>query len=208
MKDDELLFDGPRDAKSTIVLAHGAGAPMDSTFMNVVAKGLAQAGIRVVRFEFLYMRARRTEKKRPGPDRQPALLARWREVVEHLGGGEKLVIGGKSMGGRIASYVADDVRARGLVCMGYPFHPPGNPAKLRTAHLADLKTPALIVQGERDAFGTREEIVGYALSKSIHVELLPFGDHSWKPPKKSGRTEAQNLADGIAVTRDFVLGLR
>lgn len=208
MQQSELLIDGPSDAKQTIVLAHGAGGPMDSRFMNVVAQGLAEAGIRVVRFEFLYMRARRTEKRRPGPDRPQVLAERWKEVIGHLGGGESLVIGGKSMGGRIASTVADEVKARGLVCMGYPFHPPGKPTQLRTAHLSDLKTPTLIVQGERDQFGTRDEITGYALSRSIHVELLPFGDHSWKPPAKSGRTEAQNLADGIAVIRDFVLGLR
>ena len=147
------------------MLAHGAGAPMDSTFMNRVSAGLAARGIRVARFEFAYMAKRRTEGRRGAPDREPALRARWKQVIAELGGGPRVVIGGKSMGGRIASMVADEVEARGLVCFGYPFHPPGQPERLRTAHLADLRTPALFLQGTRDAFGTREDVAGYTLSR-------------------------------------------
>jgi hypothetical protein len=207
--DSDLIFDGPEDAPTTVVLAHGAGAPMNTPFMNSVARGLASGGgVRVVRFEFPYMRARRETKRRTGaPDREPILRNSWKEVVERLGGGERLVIGGKSMGGRIASMVADEVRARGLVCLGYPFHPPGRPEKLRTRHLETLETPALILQGTRDAFGTLEDVAGYRLSPAIRVVWLEDGDHSWKPRASSGRTEAQNMADSLAAMREFLAAL-
>jgi uncharacterized protein len=205
----DFLIDGPRSAPTTVVLAHGAGAPMNTSFMNSVARGLASGGeVRVVRFEFPYMRARRETNRRTGaPDREPILRNSWKEVVERLGGGAGLVIGGKSMGGRIASMVADEVGARGLVCLGYPFHPPGPPEKLRTKHLETLATPALIVQGTRDAFGTREDVAGYTLSPAIRVVWLEDGDHSWKPRASSGRTEAQNMADGVAAVREFLAAL-
>jgi hypothetical protein len=207
--DSDLISDGPEDAPTTVVLAHGAGAPMNTPFMNSVARGLASGGgVRVVRFEFPYMRARRETKRRTGaPDREPILRNSWKEVVERLGGGERLVIGGKSMGGRIASMVADEVRARGLVCLGYPFHPPGRPEKLRTRHLETLETPALILQGTRDAFGTPEDVAGYRLSPAIRVVWLEDGDHSWKPRASSGRTEAQNMADSLAAMREFLAAL-
>jgi predicted alpha/beta-hydrolase family hydrolase len=204
--DSDLLFDGPDDARTTVVLAHGAGAPMNTPFMNSVARGLAAGGgVRVVRFEFPYMRARRETKRRTGaPDREPVLRNSWKEAVEKLGGGRKLVIGGKSMGGRIASLVADEVGARGLVCLGYPFHPPGRPEKLRTKHLETLRTPALIVQGSRDAFGTPEDVAAYLLAKSIWIEWIEDGDHSFKPRAASGRPEGQNLAAAVDAVREFL----
>jgi predicted alpha/beta-hydrolase family hydrolase len=153
------------------------------------------------------MARRRSEGKRGAPDREPVLRARWLEVVERLGGGGRVVVGGKSMGGRIASMIADEAGARGLVCLGYPFHPPGQPAKLRTAHLAGLRTPALIVQGTRDAFGTREDVAGYVLSPAIRVHWIEESDHSFKPPAKSGRTEKQNVDEAIAAVAEFVAAL-
>jgi predicted alpha/beta-hydrolase family hydrolase len=206
MASEDLLFDGPAGARLTLVLAHGAGAPMDSPFMSTVARGVAERGFRVARFEFPYMRARRASGKRGAPDRAPVLRQKWLETIAKLGGGGKLVIGGKSLGGRIASMVADEAGVRGLVCLGYPFHPPGKPERLRTAHLADLQTPALILQGERDAFGTREEVASYRLSPAIRVVFLPVGDHSFKPPARSGRTEADNLTQAIAAVADFLSG--
>ncbi len=192
----------------TVVLAHGAGAPMNTPFLNSVARGLAAAGgVRVLRFEFPYMRARRQGGGRGAPDREPILRNAWKEVVEELGGGERVVIGGKSLGGRIASMVADEVGARGLVCLGYPFHPPGRPEKLRTKHLEALKTPALIVQGTRDPFGSPDDVAGYRLSPAIRVAWLEDGDHSWKPRASSGRTEAQNTADALAAIREFLAAL-
>lgn len=204
--DSDFLFDGAGDAPKTLVLAHGAGAPMNTPFMNSVARGIAAGGgVRVVRFEFPYMQAGRETKRRTGaPDREPVLRNSWKEVVERLGGGARLVIGGKSMGGRIASLIADEVGARGLVCLGYPFHPPGRLERLRTRHLETLQTPALIVQGTRDPFGSREDVAGYALSAAIRVVWLEDGDHSWKPRASSGRTEAQNIADGVAAVLEFL----
>ena len=203
----DFLFDGPADGPP-IVLAHGAGAPMDSAFLNVVARGLAVGGLRVARFEFPYMRRRRETGERRPPDREPALRAAWLAAIAALGGGERLVIGGKSLGGRIASLVADEAGVRGLVCLGYPFHPPDQPDRLRTAHLGDLRTPTLMVQGTRDPFGTREEVAGYALSPAIRVVWLEDGDHSFKPRASSGRTERQNVEAAIAAVKAFVEELR
>jgi predicted alpha/beta-hydrolase family hydrolase len=206
-EDDGLMLEGPPEARRTVVLAHGAGAPMDSPFMNRVSAGLAARGVRVARFEFPYMARRRSEGRRGAPDREPVLRSRWTEIVERLGGGGRVVVGGKSMGGRIASMIADEVGARGLLCLGYPFHPPGDPSRLRTAHLADLHTPALLVQGTRDAFGTREDVAGYRLSPAIRIHWIDGGDHSFKPPARSGRTEKQNLDEAIAAAAEFVEGL-
>jgi predicted alpha/beta-hydrolase family hydrolase len=207
---DRFIADGPARAPLTLVLAHGAGAPMDSPFMNAVAAGIAKEGFRVLRFEFPYMHARREGKRKP-PDRGPVLEETWREAIREAAGkkGAKAVaIGGKSMGGRIASMVADEAGVAGLVCLGYPFHPPGQPDKLRVAHLKQLMTPALILQGERDAFGTREEIVRYPLSKKIRISFLKDGDHSFKPRASSGRTEKQNLDEAVALVSGFLGSLR
>ena len=191
------LTDGPDDAQHTLVLAHGAGGAMDSTFLNIIARGLAARGMRVVRFEFPYMARRREGGKRGAPDREPVLLDAWRNVVRELG--TDVAIGGKSMGGRMASMVADELGVRGLVCLGYPFHPPGKSQQLRTKHLAALRTPTLIVQGERDPFGTRDEVPGYELSAAIRVEWMTDGDHSFKPRAASGVTERDNLSRAVEL---------
>lgn len=203
MEKTEMIFDGPADGP-TVVLAHGAGAPMDSPFLNVMAAGLAAAGLRVARFEFPYMHRRRTEGRRGAPDREPALRAAWRAAIDELGGGERLVIGGKSLGGRMASLVADEAGVRGLVCLGYPFHPPNQPDRLRTAHLRDLRTPTLIVQGTRDPFGTRDDVARYELSPAIRFLWLEDGDHSFKPRVSSGQTEKGHLAAAVAAVAEFV----
>lgn len=196
------LIDGPEGAP-TLVLAHGAGAPMDHPWMERIAGLLAGEGVRTVRFEFPYMAARRTTGKRPGPNPSRMLEASWREVIDELGA-EGLVIGGKSMGGRIASMVAEEAGVAGVVCLGYPFHPPGKPENLRTAHLEAMETPVLILQGERDPFGRREEVAGYALSDGIRVHWLVDGDHGLKPRKASGRTEAENLVEAAREAARFV----
>ena len=180
---------------------------MDDPFLETVAQGLAVRGLRVARFEFPYMARRRSEGARRPPDREAVLLETWRDAIAALGGGAGLVIGGKSMGGRMASLVADDSGARGLVCLGYPFHPPGRPERVRTAHLAQLRTPTLIVQGTRDPFGTPAEVAGYRLSPAIRIEWIEDGDHSLAPRRGSGRTRAQNLAAAIAAVAEFVARL-
>jgi len=203
----ELLFEGPAGGADVVVLAHGAGAPMDSPFMNRVAQGLAKQGLRVARFEFPYMANRRRGGGRKAPDREPALRRTWLDVILRLGGGGQVVIGGKSMGGRIASLVAGEAGARGLLCFGYPFHPPGEPARLRTSHLESLAVPTLIVQGTRDPFGAPEEVAGYRLSPGIRVHWIEGGDHSLKPKARSDRTEQQNLEEAIAAGAEFVRNL-
>lgn len=200
----EILFDGPEGAPTLLALAHGAGAPMDSPFMNRLARSLSAAGIRVARFEFPYMRARRITGARKAPDRPPVLRQAWLEVIERLGGGEAVVVGGKSLGGRVASMVADEVGARGLLCLGYPFHPPGQPDRVRTAHLETLSTPALFLQGTRDPFGNRQDVAAYRLSPAIRIHWLEDGDHSWKPRAASGRKESDNFEEGIAETLRFL----
>jgi len=198
----DLRFDGPENAKKTVVLAHGAGASMDSEFLKVFAEGLAANGLRVARFEFPYMAKRRIDGKRRPPDRMDVLLAAYRHIVCATQA-DTLIVGGKSMGGRVASMIADDLEAAGLVCLGYPFHPPGKPEKLRTQHLQNLITPSLFLQGERDPLGTRGEIENYGLSHSITIKYLPDGDHDLKPRKASGRTRDENWREAIRHMAEF-----
>ncbi|MBK8906786.1 MAG: alpha/beta fold hydrolase [Rhodospirillales bacterium] len=207
MDGPELRLDGPANAALTIALAHGAGAPMDSPFMASFAGSLAEEGFRVARFEFPYMAQRRKTGRRSGPDRPPVLLATWRAVIDALGP-ERLVIGGKSLGGRIASMVADDAGVRGLLCLGYPFHPPDKADdQRRIQHLRELRAPCLIVQGERDPFGSRAEVANYPLSSAINVHWLGDGDHGFKPRKASGRTEDQNLKEALDAILAFLARL-
>lgn len=198
----DFLIDGPADATRTIVLAHGAGAGMNSPFMEAFAHGLSDCGLRVVRFEFPYMTTMQATGRRRPPDREPALRAHWNTVIDTLDQ-PGLIIGGKSLGGRIASLVADHSAVAGLVCLGYPFHPSGKPERLRTAHLADFEKPALICQGERDPLGNASEVSGYHLSRQISVHWLPDGDHSLKPRRRSGRSTEQNYQDAIARIAQF-----
>ncbi|MGE8483961.1 MAG: alpha/beta family hydrolase [Pseudomonas sp.] len=182
-------------ASATLILAHGAGAPMDSGWMSDMAARLAAQGVNVLRFEFPYMAQRRVDGGKRPPNPAPKLLECWREVYavvrRHVTG--RLAIGGKSMGGRMASLLADELEADALVCLGYPFYAVGKPEKPRVEHLAALKTRTLIVQGERDALGNREAVDGYALSPSIELLWLASGDHDLKPLKASGFTHEQHL---------------
>ncbi len=193
----DFIFDGPAKAEVTVLLAHGAGAPMDSAAMTAAAKALAAAGLRVARFEFGYMAARRTGERRP-PPKAESVMPEYVAAIDALQPKGKLIIGGKSMGGRVASMIADEMHAAGkvagLVCLGYPFHPMGKPTQLRTKHLERLKCPALIVQGTRDIMGTSEEVAGYKLSKAIEILWLEDGDHDLKPRKAvSGFTAAGHM---------------
>lgn len=203
----DLLRDSGSATGTQIVLAHGAGAGMDSPFMQTIATGLAAHGFNVARFEFPYMREKRRGGAKRGPDRQDVLLQAWRNVISELGGGENLVIGGKSLGGRMASLLADEVSAKGLVCLGYPFHPPGRPRALRTRHLENIRTRTLVVQGTRDSMGTREEIAGYTLSPNIKLVFIEDGDHSLKPRRRSGMDPQAALATAVGAIASFVMEL-
>jgi predicted alpha/beta-hydrolase family hydrolase len=205
----DFLFDGPEDARVTIMLAHGAGAPMDSASMNAAANALAEAGFRIARFEFAYMAARRTGERRP-PPKAESVMPECVAAVDDLGPTNgPLIIGGKSMGGRVASMVADELyaarRIAGLLCLGYPFHPPGRPQQLRTKHLVGLKTPALFCQGTRDEFGDRYEVGEFGLSDAIELFWLEDGDHDLKPRKSiSGFTTAQHLKSVAGKVTEWV----
>ncbi len=199
----DLIFNGPTRAATTLVLAHGAGAPMDSPFMATVAAGIAAHGVRVVRFEFPYMAERRKSGKKRPPDREPVLREAWLKVIRSLKA-KRLLIGGKSMGGRIASLIADEAEVAGLVCLGYPFHAVGKPDRLRVEHLMAINTPTLILQGTRDPFGNQAEVASYRLSAAVRVHWLMDGDHDFKPRKSAGRTHEQNLDEAVAAAAGFL----
>lgn len=203
----QFIFDGPEDADVMILLAHGAGAPMDSTSMNAIVDALAQESFRVARFEFSYMAARREGGGKP-PPKAEKLIDEYRNAVAGIAAATPLIIGGKSMGGRVASMLADQMHAEGaiagLLCLGYPFHPPAKPDQLRTAHLENLSVPTLVIQGTRDPFGTNEEVDQYQLSEAIKIFWLEDGDHDLKPRKKfSGFSVADHLKTMAMTTRDW-----
>jgi predicted alpha/beta-hydrolase family hydrolase len=210
----DLIWDGSPQATWTLILAHGAGASLHSEYMQYFAQRLAHQGIQVGRFNFPYMKKTiETERRRP-PDRAPKLLDAWQEIIERVrerisaqGSDQRLAIGGKSMGGRIASMSTHHDGVDALVCLGYPFHPPAKKDKLRIEHLSDIKVPTMILQGERDTFGTREEVRGYQLPRKINMRWLNDGDHSFKPRQRSGVTQTENWDTAIESISGFLNGL-
>lgn len=203
-----------------LILAHGAGAGSDSPFMQDMAKLLVARKIETVLFDFDYMQViKETGKKRP-PEKLPKLQAQWHQQIEAVLNAQSiplkstldavpqhdlpLFIGGKSMGGRVASTIFPETPAKGCICLGYPFHPPGKPEKLRAEHLLTMDKPLLVVQGERDTFGNKEEVARYALPQSVSVHYLMDGDHSFKPRKASGVTLAENMAEAADTIAAFI----
>ncbi len=189
----------------TLILAHGAGAPMGSPFMVFMAKNIAADGFRVVLFNFDYMKRARLEGRRFPPDRPDKLWAKWLQVIGQFPK-TPLAVGGKSMGGRIASMLLaqNPNLARGLVCLGYPFHPPGRPEVLRVAHLEKVSCPALICQGERDALGGKPEVEKMEFPDNFEFFWLSDGDHSLKPRVQSGLTEVENLTQAAKKVSGFL----
>ena len=187
----EFIFDGPENGP-LFLFAHGAGADAESEFMRTIAKGLAEKGVRVARFNFPYMQQRLIDGKRRPPNRAPQLVEFYSDLIKELN--QPVYIGGKSMGGRIASMVAAqgdkelNKLIKGVVCLGYPFHPVGKPEKLRIEHLKDIEAPIFIAQGTRDKLGSYEEVNNYDLAKKIDFLWLEDGDHDFKPRVKSGIT--------------------
>jgi len=186
---------------ATLMLAHGAGAGQKSAWMVKAAHALADRGITTVTFDFPYITA-----KRHVPDKAPVLEAHWRNMVDEARsafGQQPLFIGGKSMGGRIATHVAaqgiDGVS--GIVCLGYPLHPPGNPEKRRDAHLSDITLPLLIVQGANDTFGKEAEMAALLPSlRKATLHVIATGDHSFKV--KGGAQAQQPAFDEVMNTVD------
>ena len=197
-----VIINGDKGAPS-LVLAHGAGAGMDSDFMNVVANGLAEQGVFVVRFEFPYMQIQRETGKRRPPDRQPKLLDHFNEVLDELQL-DQPIIGGKSMGGRMATLLAAQQQFMGVVVLGYPFHAIGKPEKVRTDHFCSLQAPVLICQGERDSMGSKEEVMQYRIPEKVQIEWLEDGDHDLKPRKSRGLDHQTHLQTAIAKVSAFV----
>jgi len=201
-----VLFDDATDSWCTLIFAHGAGAPMDSAFMQDMSERLQALGISVVRFEFPYMAQRRLDGVRRPPNQAAVLLEAWRKVYAEVRAkvAGPLVLAGKSMGGRMASMLADELQVQALVCLGYPFYPAGKVDRPRIEHLADLRTPTLIVHGERDALGAKAVVRQYPLSTAIELEWLAFADHDLKPLKRSGFTHEQYMALSAQRIADFL----
>lgn len=190
-----------------LVLAHGAGAGKEHDFMQTMATLLNDQHIDVVLFNFPYMQTINETGKRRPPDKADKLLAHFESVIDHVVSKSDALptfVGGKSMGGRMASMLVDsNEHVNGCVALGYPFHPPGKPEKTRTAHLASIMKPMLIVQGERDTFGTQTEVREYSLANTIQCEFLADGDHSLKPRKASGLTHQQHLENAAKLIHAF-----
>lgn len=213
----EILTNGP-ECGPVYVFAHGAGADMKSEFITQVAEKLAEKGIRVVRFNFPYMIKRAEDGKRRPPDRAPKLMAAYEDVIKKLNC--PVVLGGKSMGGRMSSMLMaensqrdkkDQLPILGSACLGYPFHAPKKDPKERLDHLKQLTEPLLIVQGTRDALGNQEEVNGYTkaeeINSSIKVSWLEDGDHDLKPRKISGFSHQQHIDSAVEQVAEFVLKL-
>lgn len=191
-----MLYAAPTKDRAgiTVVLGHGAGANQTSPFMRMFASGMADRGFDAMTFNFLY-----AEQGRGAPDPKAKLESCYRSVIQAALSlnrlkGNNLIIGGKSMGGRIASQVAaaDEGKIRGLVFLGYPLHPPGNPEKSRDAHLKDIRSPMLFVQGSRDAFGTPDELRAVIKRDNLPATFCEIegGDHSFKVPKTAPMSQA------------------
>ncbi|OEY68047.1 alpha/beta hydrolase [Marinobacter sp. X15-166B] len=212
MNGDTLISDGHPELP-LLLFAHGAGAPMDSPVLERVAAGFAEHGVQVVRFEFPYMQQRRVDGRRRPPDRMPVLTGSFENVLTRVrgevGAARPVFIGGKSMGGRVATHLSckPEVAAQfdGVVCFGYPFHPPGKPERWRTGHFADLRRPLLVVQGTRDPFGKQDEVVN-ALDPEWPVELcwLQGGNHDFEPLKRQRETREELLDAAVRASVAFM----
>ena len=197
-------------SKVVLILAHGAGAPADSTFMEDLSVALEREGIGTIRFEFPYMQKRRQDGKKRPPDREPVLLEYFSGVIDRvraeLGSTSLILVGGKSMGGRMASILAgrrDDID--GVICFGYPFHPPGKLDRWRTAHFRDLNCPILVLQGTRDPFGKPDELADHQQElEAIDLRWLEGGNHDFQTLKSQPQTQSELIAQAARETRIFV----
>jgi hypothetical protein len=191
--------------RALFVFAHGAGAGQHHPFMAGVSRALAAHGVDVVTFDFPYKRLQRS-----APDRPPVLEQSFRDAVAAARAWStagRLFIGGKSMGGRIATHLAAQglESLSGTVCLGYPLHPPGKPEQLRVAHLPSIHTPVLVIQGERDAFGTPDELRPHlnAMRTDVRLHVIPRADHSLAV---RGRAMAETYAELADIVARFIGG--
>lgn len=208
----QLLWTVEPGARASILLAHGAGAPMDASFMNRMAEGLAARGLAVARFEFAYMAKRRTTGKKFPPPKAEKLDDEYRAAVaaalaapERVG---PMVIGGKSMGGRVAAITAGaplDGEVHGVACLGYPFHGPGRPEEIRLAPLQKALLPVLVLQGERDEFGSRAEVEALDVGARTRFEWIVDGSHDFGPRGASPATLKSNIQHACDTLAAFAL---
>lgn len=204
--------------KAVVFLAHGAGADMEHHFMTEVVGLLVKQNIEVVRFNFPFMEKRKLDGKRRPPDRMPKLLLHYLAVLEKHVSERPLFLAGKSMGGRVAATLMSSDESNtenahvaqirdsvsGVICLGYPFHPPKKLDKLRLEPLQKAVLPVKVIQGDRDALGSHDDIQGYDLSSLCELTYLPDGDHDLKPRVKSGFTHAEHIQTAVNEMVSFI----
>ncbi|WP_420820519.1 alpha/beta family hydrolase [Saliniradius amylolyticus] len=190
--------------KAKLILAHGAGAGMESDFMRQMDDLLKERGIEVQRFNFPYMQKALEENKKRPPNPMPKLIEAFEQQVSGAGGELPLFVGGKSMGARVALSICHLSPVRGAIALGYPLHPPGKPEKLRLEPLQQADKPVLIVQGERDTFGNREDWQNIELEAHLTLSFLADGDHSLKPRKRSGYDYDTHMASAADCISGFI----
>lgn len=212
----DFLWNRPEDEPAaTLLMAHGAGAPMDSAFMEKLANALADEGIAVARFEFAYMAGRRTGGSKRPPPRADRLIGEFQTALQTLlaDASGPLLLGGKSMGGRVAAMLGGGgslpQRVRGICCFGYPFHPTGKPdAEWRLSPLQESKRPVLILQGDRDPFGSKAELDTVTLPGTVSLTYLEDGNHDFGPRGKSPATLDGNIRAAAGAVAAFVASFR
>jgi uncharacterized protein len=211
---------GPEDSEVIVIMAHGAGAGNNSEFMTYHAKSMADQGYLVLSFNFDYMQTMIETGKRRPPERQAKLestyIAHITEAVRDYPNCKKIVLVGKSMGGKIASFISTQqslqknvLNISAVIALGYPFYPVNKKEKLpeRTNHFVDICIPFLVIQGERDALGSRDFIESITLANVPKLKWLIDGDHSFTPRKSSGLTEQDNWQQSIKIMCDFIESL-
>ncbi|MDB9762029.1 alpha/beta hydrolase [Alphaproteobacteria bacterium] len=204
---DNILIDGNKEAKKLLILAHGAGSPMDSVFMNTIVKGIIERDILVIRFEFPYMSKRRLGKT-SFPDKVPFLCAFYKDIyhkIKKVFPKKDIWIGGKSMGGRVSAIISKEINVSGVIVLGYPFHPINNKDKLRLDCLQSDGPSILIIQGTRDKFGSINEVKKYNLNKKNSIFWLEDGDHSFKTLKKSKNNSDDSIKEAYFKVSSFIL---
>jgi len=202
------IIEGNQSATRLLILAHGAGAGMRHEFMQMLAQNLAAKDLCVLRFNFSYMQAiEQTGKRRP-PEPVSQLIMQYAAVLDKFSNDySQIFLAGKSMGGRVATLLAQQAlpgKVKGILVYGFPFHPPKKQQPFKGAHLSIVKLPHLILQGERDPMGNRESLKAVSLDDKVQLSWLPDGDHSFVPRKRSGVSFAQNMSTTTQASMDFI----
>jgi len=195
-----------KSPKALLLFAHGAGANMHHAYLTNLTYLLNEKNINVLRFNFPYMDKRAQDGKKYPPNRMPILLECYQEILATINQSLPLFIGGKSMGGRVAATIAKSVKTdvKGVICLGYPFHPAKKPEKLRLEPLQETEKPILILQGDRDLLGCKSEIEKYEISSHCQLQYFTDGDHDLKPRVKSGFTHQQHIDQAVNAISRFI----